>query len=203
MNSPRQHSSEALALEVASLKKLVVDLSKYKRAMEAQKELFRSILMMSNVASGKLMLRSILLEISEVTRDLLKAQDASLFILNPKGVIIESILARGPTIQEEKTHLIGTILDRGLAGWVYRYRRMALVKDTQQDERWLNFENQPYEVGSALCVPFLRGSLVLGILTLTHPKPRHFNEDMEDFMSMFSPSIAIALDHARIYLESH
>lgn len=147
MNSPRQHSSEALALEVASLKKLVVDLSKYKRAMEAQKELFRSILMMSNVASGKLMLRSILLEISEVTRDLLKAQDASLFILNPKGVITESILARGPTIQEEKTHLIGTILDRGLAGWVYRYRRMALVKDTQQDERWLNFENQPYEVG--------------------------------------------------------
>lgn len=201
MNSPHKQSPEALALEVASLKKLVVDLSRYKRAMEAQEQLFRSLLMMSNVASGKLMLRSLLLEISEVTRKLLRAKDASLFILNPKGVITESILARGPTIQEEKTELIGKILDQGLAGWVYRYRRMALVKDTQEDERWLNFDNQPYEVGSALCVPFLRGSLVLGILTLTHPQPRHFNEDMEDFMKMFSPSIAIALDQARIYLE--
>ncbi len=201
MNAPREQSPEALAIEVASLKKLVVDLSKYKRAMEAQEELFRSLLMMSNVASGKLMLRSVLLEISEVTRELLKAKDASLFILNPKGVITESILARGPTIQGEKTELIGKILDKGLAGWVYRYRRMALVKNTQEDERWFNFDHQPYEVGSALCVPFLRGSLVLGILTLTHPKPKHFNEDMADFMKMFSPSIAIALDQARIYLE--
>lgn len=40
-------------LELASIKSLAMDLSKYKTAMGTQKKLFRSILMMSSVASGK------------------------------------------------------------------------------------------------------------------------------------------------------
>ena len=201
MNTSDQNKQEALMLEIASLKSNVADLNKYKRAMETQEKLFRSILMMSNVASGRLMLRSILLEVTEVTRELMDAQDASLFILNPKGVITESILARGPTVQEEKAYLIGKTLDQGLAGWVARYRRVALVDNILEDERWLNFPNQPYDVSSALCLPFVRGRLLLGILTLTHPQVNHFTDEMADFMKTFSPSIAIALDHARLYIE--
>lgn len=200
MNLPPQQSLEALKLEVFSLRSHLADLSKYKRAMEAQEKLFRSILMMGNVSTGTLMLRSVVLEITEITRELTKAEDASLFLLNPKGIITESILARGPTMREEKDFLIGEILDKGLAGWVARYRRMALVKNTNEDERWLNFYPQPYPVGSALCIPFLRGSILLGILTLTHPQTKHFTQHMADFMTMFSPSIAIALDHARLQL---
>lgn len=201
MNTSNKNNQEALMLKVASLKSLVADLSKYKTAMETQEKLFRSILMMSNVSSGRLMLRSILLEVTEVTRELMEAQDASLFILNPKGVITESILARGPTIQEEKTYLIGKTLDQGLAGWVARYRRVALIDNVAEDERWLNFPEQPYEVASALCLPFVRGRLLLGILTLTHPDIGHFTQSMADFMKTFAPSIAIALDQARLYLK--
>ncbi|MBL1209893.1 GAF domain-containing protein [Geminocystis sp. GBBB08] len=200
MNLPTPQSLQALELEIASLKNNIADLSKYKLAMEAQEKLFRSILMMSNVSTGKLMLRSILLEITEVTRELTKAEDASLFMLNGKGVITESILARGPTMREEKDFLIGEVLDKGLGGWVARYRRIAIITNTDEDNRWLNFSNQPYQVGSALCVPFLRGSLLLGILTLTHPQFNHFTKDMADFMNMYSPAIAIALDYARLQL---
>ncbi|MGI0483350.1 GAF domain-containing protein [Geminocystis sp. CENA526] len=200
MSFPTEQSPEALKIEVSSLRSRIGDLTKYKIAMEAQEKLFRSILMMGNVASGKLMLRSVLLEITEVGRELLRAKDASLFMLDEKGIITESILARGPTVREEKDYLIGEILDKGLAGWVAKYRRMALVKNTDEDERWLHFHHQPYKVGSALCIPFLRGRLLLGILTLTHPKPKHFTQDMADFMAMYSPSISIALDYARMYL---
>jgi GAF domain-containing protein len=200
MNLTPQQSLETLKLEVSSLRNHLADLSKYKRAMEAQEKLFRSILMMGNVSTGTLMLRSVVLEITEITRELTKAEDASLFLLNPKGIITESILARGPTMREEKDFLIGEILDKGLAGWVARYRRMALVKNTNEDERWLNFHPQPYPVGSALCIPFLRGSILLGILTLTHSQTQHFTQNMANFMTMFSPSIAIALDHARLQL---
>lgn len=199
MTTPSQQSLQALQIEVTSLRSHIADLTKYKVAMEAQEKLFRSILMMGNVATGNLLLRSVLMEITEVTRTLLRAKDASLFMLDEKGVITESILARGPTIKEEKDYLIGQILDKGLAGWVAKYRRLALVPDTTKDDRWLSFTYQPYKVGSALCIPFMRGSLLLGILTLTHPKPLHFTQDMADFMSMYSPSISIALDYARIY----
>ena len=202
MNSPNQKSpEEELKQQIVSLTQSVTDLIRYKKAMEIQAKLFRSIAMMSNVASGKLMLRSILLEVTEVTRSLMDAEDASLFILNPEGVITESLLARGPTVQEEKTYLIGQTLEKGLAGWVARYRRPALITNAQEDERWLDLPDQPYEVGSALCAPFTRGTLILGILTLTHPQPQHFKKGMVNFMDLFAPSISIALDQARLYLE--
>ncbi len=199
--SPNSYQSrEALELEVASLRSQVADLNQYKLALEAQEKLFRSILTMSHVSSGKLMLRSILLEIIDFTRKLLRAEQASLFILTPDGMITESILARGPTIQEDKQRLIGKILDKGLAGWVARNRQIALIRDTMKDERWVNLSGQPYTVGSALCIPFVRGQLLLAILTLTHSKPKHFSQDMADFMAMYAPSLSIALDHARIHL---
>lgn len=200
MSFSSKQSPEALKVEVSSLRSHIADLTKYKVAMEAQEKLFRSILMMGNVTTGKLMLRSVILEISELSRKLLRAKDASLFILDDKGIITESILARGPTVREEKDYLIGETLDKGLAGWVAKYRRLALVKNTEEDNRWLHFEPQPYQVGSALCIPFLRGSRILGILTLTHPQPNYFTQDMADFMTMYSPSISIALDYARMYL---
>jgi GAF domain-containing protein len=192
-------SQEELELEISSLTREVADLRKYKLALEVQEKLFRSILTMSNVASGRLMLRSILLEIVDFSRQLFKAEQASLFILTPDGMITESILARGPTIQEDKERLIGQVLDKGLAGWVARHRQTALVKDTMADERWYNLPGQPYSVRSALCIPFVRGSLLLGILTLTHSEPKHFTGSMANFMNMCAPSISIALDHARIH----
>lgn len=200
MSIPPQQSLQALQLEVDSLKNHIADLTTYKLAMEAQEKLFRSILMMSNVSVGQLMLRSVMLEITEVSRELTKAQDASLFILDDHGVITESILARGPTLRDEKDYLIGEVLDKGLGGWVARYRRLAIVKNADEDNRWLHFSPQPYKVGSALCIPFLRGSLLLGILTLTHPQTEHFTKEMADFMNMYSPAIAIALAHAKLQL---
>ena len=199
--SPDCHlSKEALESEVVSLRHQVAELSKYKLALNAQEQLFRSVLTMSYVSSGKLMLRSILLEIIDFSRQLLKADRASLFILAPDGKVTESILARGPTIQEDKERLIGKVLDQGLAGWVVRNRQIALIRDTMKDERWLNLPQQPHEVRSALCIPFLRGRFLLGILTLTHSQPKHFSQSMADFMAMYAPSITIALDHARLHL---
>jgi GAF domain-containing protein len=201
MSSNYGQSREALEAEVASLRHQVAELGKYKLALDAQEKLFRSVLTMSHVSSGKLMLRSILLEIIDFSRQLLKAERASLFILAPDGRVTESILARGPTIQEDKQLLIGKVLDKGLAGWVVRNRQIALIRDTMKDERWLNLPQQPYYVRSALCIPFLRGQFLLGILTLTHSQPKHFSQSMADFMAMYAPSIAIALDHARLHLQ--
>lgn len=199
--SIQKQSREALELEVKSLHKEIANLSKYKQAIEAQEKLFRDILTMRNVASGRLMLRSILLEIVEFSLQLLHGEGASLFVLSPDGMITESILARGPTIQEDKEKLIGEVLNKGLAGWVARYRQIALIEDTLTDNRWLDLPHQPYTVRSAIAIPFLRGRLLLGVLTLTHSQPHKFSQDMIDFMNMYSPSLTIALDHARIYLE--
>lgn len=200
MNAPKK-SREEFKREIQSLSKQVTELKKYKDVFEAQGKLFRSILTMTNIASGRLMLRSILLEIVDFSRQLFECQEGSLFVLSSDGMIIESILARGPTMQQDKQRLIGEVLDKGLAGWVARHRQLALIEDTMKDERWVNLPGQPYKVRSALCIPFLRGNLLLGILTLTHSESKHFTKEMAEFMNIYAPSLAISLDHARIYIK--
>lgn len=196
-----KESMSDLNSEVKSLRRQVAVLSKYKQALQEQGKLFNSILTMHNVASGRLMLRSILLEIISFNVKLFHAEGASLFILSPDGMITDSILARGPTIQEDKEKLIGQVLDKGLAGWVARYRQTAVIKDTATDNRWINLPDQPYTVGSALAIPFIRGRLLLGVLTLTHSEPNKFSQGMLEFVEMYSPSLSLALDHVRIYVK--
>jgi GAF domain-containing protein len=140
------------------------------------------------------MLRSILLEIIDICVKLMSAEAASLFLLSSKGVVTDSILARGPTIQEEKEMLIGKVLKKGLAGWVARYRQIAVIEDTLTDDRWISLPEETHTVRSALAIPFLRGRLLLGILTLTHSEPKKFSQSMVNFMKMYSPSLTIALD---------
>lgn len=187
--------------EIKSLRRQVVVLSKYKQALEEQGKLFNSILTMHSVATGRLMLRSILLEIITFNVKLFHAEGASLFMLSPEGMITDSILARGPTIQEDKEKLIGHVLDKGLAGWVARYKHPVVISDTATDDRWIDLPDQPYRVGSALAIPFIRGRLLLGVLTLTHSETNKFSKGMLEFVEMYSPSLSLALDHIRIYLK--
>jgi GAF domain-containing protein len=98
-------------------------------------------------------------------------------LLDADGLVTESLLARGATIREQRQRLVGEVLDKGLAGWVFRHRQVGLITDTVHDERWLTLHNQPYAVRSALGIPILKGKMLLGILTLMHSQPEHFGRN--------------------------
>jgi len=100
---------------------------------------------------------------------------------------------------EIRSRLIGSVLDKGLAGWVRRNRQVGLITDSKTDDRWLDLPNQPYTVGSALAVPIMRGDALLGILTLLHAKPGHFNEESAELMQMTAAHIGSALENASLY----
>jgi len=189
--------------EVESLRDEVTRLKTVQIAFEAQDELVRALVSMGQAATGRLMLRSMLLQTVKIMSKLTQAEECSLFLLHPNGVVSESILARGATIREDKKSLIGQVLDKGLAGWVIRNRQIGLIDDTMEDERWLTLPNQPYTVRSALCLPILRGKILLGILTLTHPEPRKFTPEITRVMQMTATQMALALDNARLYMMEH
>jgi GAF domain-containing protein len=67
---------------------------------------------------------------------------------------------------------------RGLAGWVFRNGKPALVEDTQRDPRWLPLEwDDPQgSPRSAISVPLLAGDQVMGVLTLVKPDTRRFTQ---------------------------
>jgi PAS domain S-box-containing protein len=201
--SDRVPPSEELIAEVERLRQEVNDLKAAKTAFEAQDELVRSLVSMGQAATGRLMLRSMLLQMANIASKLSQAEECSLFLLNPEGLVTESILARGATIREYKENLIGQVLDKGLAGWVVRNRQIASVADTLKDERWLTLPNQPYRARSALCIPLLRGKVLLGLMTLTHPQPSHFRDATIQLLKMCATQMALVLDNARLYVREN
>lgn len=195
-------SLEQLQAELISLRHEVSQLQAFKTVFEAQTELTSSLFGMGKAATGMLMLRAMLLQVVQMANHLTQAEVSSLFLLDENGVVTESILARGATIREHKQNAIGTVLDRGLAGWVSRHRQTGLVTDTRHDDRWITLPDQPYVVQSALCLPLLRGHDLLGILTLMHSQPHHFTPEWVNLMECMAPHITLVLDNARMDAQS-
>lgn len=199
--SDREKSKEQLIHELSLLRQQVAELQATKNAFDAHNKLFRSLVTMLQTATGKLMLKAMLQQTLDISRDLTNAQEGSLFLLNTDGIVAESILARGATIRAHRQRLVGEVLDKGLAGWVIRHRQVGLITDTLHDERWLTLANQPYVVRSALCVPILKGRELLGIITLMHSDAGHFSPQSAHLMQMTADQMALILDNARLYTE--
>ena len=170
-----------------------------KSAFKAQSKLLEKFVTLARSSVKDKMLIKILRKTLEVFAGLTEAEKGSLFLLDRNGVVIESILTRSEATPEQRSQLIGRVLDKGLAGWVRRHREVGLITDTKEDDRWLDLPDQPYTVGSALAVPILRDEKILGLLTLLHAQTGHFSEETAELMKMIAGQIAIALENARLY----
>jgi sigma-B regulation protein RsbU (phosphoserine phosphatase) len=185
--------------ESSALKEELNRLKNEKSAFKAQTKLLEKFVSLARSPGKDKMLIKILQKTLEVFAGLTGAEKGSLFLLDRKGVVIESILTRSDATPEQRSKLIGHVLDKGLAGWVRRHREVGLILDTKEDDRWLNLPDQPYTVRSALAVPILRDEKLLGLLTLLHAQTGHFSEETAELMKMIAGQIAIALENARLY----
>ena len=122
---------EQLIAQIEVLEREKLRLQQIEKISEAQRDLSRSVSTMEYAASGRLRLKSMLLEILRVSNQLLESEESSIFLLDESGVVVESILARGAMIKEHKQSLIGKVLDKGLAGWVMRIKKPGKVEDTK------------------------------------------------------------------------
>ncbi|WP_246843990.1 GAF domain-containing protein, partial [Hydrocoleum sp. CS-953] len=136
----------------------------------------------------------------DVCADVTATEKGSLFLLDPASKkIVDAILTRTEVSPEQRTKLIGSVLDKGLAGWVSRNREIGLITDTEEDDRWLTLPNQPYIVRSALGVPIINNQNLLGIITLLHSQPNHFTDRMAESMEATAEQIGLVLENARLY----
>ncbi len=187
--------------ELSTLREEVAHLQQYKKALDANRELMSNFITMSQSASGRLLTRAMLQQTLHIATNLTQAEESSIFLLEPNGVVQESLLARGATMREEKNTLIGQVLKEGLAGWVYQKRQLGVIVDTRIDSRWINLPGQTYTTLSALCVPLIRGRGLLGIITLTHSEAAHFTPEITELMEITATQIALVFDQMRFLLE--
>jgi GAF domain-containing protein len=89
------------------------------------------------------------------------------------------------------------MMSKGLAGWVVRERRAALVNDTERDRRWLPGPGSG-DLRSAIVAPLLRGERVLGIMTLGHDQPGHYTEQHLQLLEILGAQAALAIENAQL-----
>jgi sigma-B regulation protein RsbU (phosphoserine phosphatase) len=196
------HPFNVKEIQLEERKRLQIELARLKSekaALQAQSKLLENFVSLARSTGKVEKLISILQQTLEVFVGLTGAEKGSLFLLDRNGAVIESILTRADATPEQRSQLIGRVLDKGLAGWVREHRRVGLIEDTQADDRWLDLPDQPYTVRSALAVPILRDEKLLGLLTLLHAQTGHFKRETAELMELTAGQIAIALENARLY----
>jgi len=178
------------------------DITERKRAeanTAAQKQLFESLVAMARAVAKQPSMEATLQNALNMSATLTGAENGSIFLLDGREVVTHSVLARDGVTPVQQHNIVSSVMEEGLAGWVVRHRRPALIQDTLSDDRWLELPNPPYTVRSAMAVPVVSGSAVLGVLTLMHPEPNHFNTNHAYLIQSASDQIMMALRNAQMY----
>jgi len=194
------HSSEErLEEEVRRLRQETALFKTKEAAFEAQRKLLENVVTVARSPIKGDMLRATLQKTLDVTAQLVGAETGSMFLIDSKGFVTDSILVRKDVTQEQGKRLIKRVMDKGLAGWVSRHRRVGLAGDTLKDDRWIALPDPPYLVRSVVCVPILHSDELLGIITLQHSRAAHFTSQAADLMQVTADQLSLVLENARLY----
>jgi signal transduction histidine kinase len=143
------------------------------------------------------MLRRVL----DLTVSHLHASTGSVMLFDQENRVSASILQQDVSDDRAK-RIVGKVLTEGFAGWVLKYGEGDIIHDTHQDNRWVVYDNQPYDVRSVIGIPLRRRQRVIGVLTLVHDEPNKFKADDLLLLNAIAGQAAIALENARLFKET-
>jgi signal transduction histidine kinase/DNA-binding response OmpR family regulator len=157
----------------------------------------------SQVMASTLELRVLLGRVMEQAKSLLGAEAASVLlhtaVLDEGGD--ELVFAAVTGSASEK--LLGTRLPimSGVAGWVIREKRPALVADAQSDPRFDNHIDAVtgMTTRSLLAVPLVFQDMTQGALEAVNKVNGTFDQDDLEMLEALASSAAIAIENARLY----
>ena len=169
------------------------------------KALLELLYNVSREVATALDLRTVLQRVLYEAMQNVGGERCSIVVLDDSGKAVDATIVYGKQVHEHKTQQLQDTVERGLAGWVIRHHKAALILDTSKDERWLMRPDDALDrsgVKSAICVPLLAREKLVGVLTLVHPAPNAFSEEQLDLMQAIADQAGIAVLNARLYTES-
>ncbi|HSL46902.1 MAG TPA: GAF domain-containing protein [Anaerolineales bacterium] len=175
------------------------------KEQDRTKALLELLYHVSREVATALDLRTVLQRVLYEAMQNVGGERCSIVVLDDAGKAVDATIVYGKQVHEHTTQQMRDTVERGLAGWVIRNRKGALVLDTSKDERWLMRPDDAIDksgIKSAICVPLLAREKLVGVLTLVHPAPNAFTPEQLDLMQAIADQAGIAVLNARLYTES-
>ncbi len=150
-------------------------------------------------------LRSVLQRILSLSLANVGGERGTIIVLDDRGQPVDAAIVIGARITDHSTQQLKETVDRGLAGWVVKNGKPALIPDTSRDSRWLRRADDELSrsgAKSAVCVPLLARERLVGVLTIVHPTPGFFNDEHFVLMQAIADLAGVAVLNARLYDES-
>ncbi len=174
-------------------------------AKDRTRSLLELLIQVNREVAAALDLRTVLQRLLFAALQNVGGERGSIVVLDDNGKPVDATIVYGKSFHEHTTQQLRETVDRGLAGWVVKNRKAALVPDTSQDERWLRRADDAVDKSgakSAICVPLLARERLVGVLTLVHSVPNAFNSEHLELMQAIADQASIAVLNARLYTES-
>jgi PAS domain S-box-containing protein len=172
---------------------------------ERAESLLQLLIRINHDVAGALDLRTVLQRLIFAAIQHVGGERASIIVVDDTGTPVDATIVYGTNLHEHTTRQLKETLDRGLAGWVIRNRRAALVPDTSMDERWLRRPDDGTDQSgakAAVCVPLVARGRMVGALTIVHPVPGTFGNEHLQLAMAIADQASIAVLDARLYSES-
>lgn len=129
----------------------------------------------------------------------LNATTGSIMLFDQQNRVSAYILQTEDLTSELADRIVGTVLTEGFAGWVLNRGEGGIIFDTYQDNRWVVYDDQPYDVRSVIATPLRRRRRVIGVLTLVHDEPNQFKKTDLLLLNAIAGQAAIALENAQLF----
>ncbi len=167
--------------------------------------LLELLIQINREVAAALDLRTVLERLVRAAMRHVGGERGSIIVLDDTGKPVDATIIYGSSLHEHTARQLKETVDRGLAGWVIRHRKAALVPDTSLDERWLRRPDDAADRSgpkAAICVPLLARERLVGVLTLVHSLPGAFGREHLELMQTIADQASIAVLNARLYTES-
>lgn len=178
---------------IASRIALAVDDARLHRETVLQAARLRTLLSTSQEFSTILDLEELISQISKLTRQLIRYDAFSIFLLEQGQDVLRHYLS---VRFDKRVHLDNVPLSMGIVGAAARSRSPVLVPDTGKDRRYL--ATIP-GIRSEVAVPLVLRDRLLGVLDLESERLGFFTRDHVWTLSLLAPQLAAAIENARLY----
>jgi len=167
----------------------------------------KALIEIGKALSSEMDLQALTQKVTTVTREILPAEDCSLFLYDRRSEKLVLAASSGPLAKYIDEPVATYDLGVGLTGWIGKHMQSIRIVEPSKDPRWrgLYMELPPEELGAFLGVPIAGHQGLLGVLRAVRRRrsaqafiPDAFTEADEDILTTLASQIAVAIENAEL-----